>query len=244
MAIRQQDPHLTNRLFAALPAEDFGLLRPHLEITPLERGHVLIAPAELIRHAWFPHDGVVSVVTPMEDGAAAETATIGREGAVGFEFLTGGNRGLSRTFVQVSGSASRIEIAQLRSSERSGTLGDLLARYSRVLFRQVMQSVACNGLHSVEERCCRWLLMAHDRAGSDTLDLTQEFLAAMLGVRRPSVTVVARTLQTAGLIRYSRGAITVIDRHGLEEAACECYRVIRSAYENLLPYTYSENSPP
>jgi CRP-like cAMP-binding protein len=235
----QDNLHRINRLLAALPSEEFKRLLPSLEVVSLARGDMMIEPDQPIRFVWFPHFGVVSVVTPLEDGTEVEAATIGREGVVGCELLTGGDSGISRTFVQVSGEASRIEFAQMRRRQReSRPLADLLDRYARALFKQVMQSVACNGQHSVEERCCRWLLMAHDRAGSDSFDLTQEFLSDMLGVRRASVTVVARTLQTAGLIRYSRGTITVVDRQGLEEGSCECYRAVRDTYERLLPQVY------
>jgi CRP-like cAMP-binding protein len=172
----QDNLHRINRLLAALPGEEFQTLLPSLEVMSLARGDMMIEPEQSFRYVWFPHYGVVSVVTPLADGTEVEAATIGREGVVGCEFLTGGDRGISRTFVQVSGEASRIGLAQLRCRQAaSGTLADLLDRYARALFKQVMQSVACNGQHSVEERCCRWLLMAHDRAGSDSFDLTRNF---------------------------------------------------------------------
>lgn len=229
-----------NRLLAALPGREFKRILPHFEVVELTRGDVLVEPGKPIRYAWFPHRGVISVVALMADGSEAETATIGCEGVVSFEFLTGGDIGLARAVVQVSGVASRIRAAAMRAGEQGGeAFSEIRARYARALFRQVMQSVACNGLHPVEERCCRWLLMAHDRAGSDTFDLTQEFLATMLGVRRPTVSVVARSLQRAGIIRYRRGSITVTDRRGLEDAACECYGAVRQHFERLLPATYA-----
>ena len=165
-------------------------------------------------------------------------ATVGNEGAVGAGALLDDNTATGRYLVQLPGSALAIEPAKLRIAlEESPSLRALLAAYARAFVGQVMQSVACNAVHSAEERCARWLLMTHDRSGGDTFALTQEFLAQMLGVHRPTVTIVARTLQRAGLIRYSRGSITVLDRAGLEEAACECYHLIRRRYERLLPQT-------
>jgi CRP-like cAMP-binding protein len=165
----------------------------------------------------------------------AETATIGPEGFVGFESLLGGNAASQRVLVQVGGVASRLPIEILTDLARdSAPLRELLLGYVRYFLIQVLQSVACNGLHSVRERCARWLLMAHDRAGTDSFQLTQEFLAELLGIQRPSVTIVARTLQKAELIRYSRGLIAITDRHGLEQAACECYEMVRKAMDQTV----------
>ena len=160
----------------------------------------------------------------------AETATVGPEGFIGFEALLGSRIASQRVLVQVEGTASRLPIQTLAdAAQESASLRGLLLGYVRYFLIQVLQSVACNGLHSVQERFARWLLMAHDRAGTDSFRLTQEFLADLLGIHRPSVTIVARTLQSAGLISYSRGLITITDRKGLEEATCECYDMVRQA---------------
>jgi CRP-like cAMP-binding protein len=165
----------------------------------------------------------------------AETATIGPEGFIGFEPLLGGDIGSQRILVQVGGTASRLPIERLLiAAQRSASLRATLLAYVRYFLIQVLQSVACNGLHAVNERCARWLLMAHDRTGTDSFNLTHEFLAEMLGIRRPSLTIAARKLQRAGLIRYSRGTITITNRKGLEGASCECYAIVRNALEYML----------
>lgn len=236
------DPHLENRLLAALDAEDYGRLRPHLQIVPLDRGQELLEPGEPIRYAYFPHRGVVSLVAAMADGTEAEMTTIGREGVIGFEALDGHDLPVGRAMVQVSGAASRIELARLRRINwRGDGLEGILGRYRRALLQQALQGLACNRVHELQERCCRLLLMTNDRAASDTFDLTQEFLAMMLGVRRPTVTAVARSLSNANLIRYNRGVMTVIDRRGLEKCACECYAIIRQTFKRLLPLTYARD---
>jgi CRP-like cAMP-binding protein len=174
----------------------------------------------------------------MRDGRVAETGTIGREGFTGSETILGNDdRANSRCLVQVSGTASKVPLSRLRAflDERSHA-HQLLLTYARALFAQVLQSVACNATHSVEQRCARWLLMTHDRAEADTFDLTQEFLAVMLSVRRASVNVIGKKFQKRGLIRYSRGKITILDRAGLEAASCECYGIIRRVFAQLLPY--------
>ncbi len=171
----------------------------------------------------------------LRDGVV-ETAAVGSEGFIGFEAVLGGGAAANRALVQLSGSASRVSVKALRAAMQSQpAIRDLLLRYMRYFLTQILQSAACSALHEVEERCARWLLMAHDRAGTDSFNLTQEFLAETLGVHRPTVTIVARTMQQAGLIRYSRGAITIMDRKGLEEAACECYGIVRRALAEILP---------
>jgi CRP-like cAMP-binding protein len=233
-------PHRRNRLLVALPAAEFARLVPHLEIVPLQTRNVLVDARHPITHLWFPHTGVVCLMAVLRDGVI-ETATIGSEGCVGFEVVHGGEAAGYRALVQLAGMASRLSLGSLLSAWRPGTtFHDILLRYTGALIVQALQSVACNGLHNVRQRCARYLLMAHDRARADRLDLTQEFLAEMLGIRRPSVTIVARTLQTVGLIRCSRGFITIIDRRGLEGVACECYGVVRQALEAWLPARRSE----
>jgi CRP-like cAMP-binding protein len=223
------DRHRANRLIAAMPDELIAQLQPHLEIVPLTPRSVLAESGSPLSHAYFPHAGVICLMAALRKGGA-ETATIGPEGFVGFEALLGSPNASQRVLVQVGGVASRLPIEILTNLSRArAPLRELLLGYVRYFMIQVLQSVACNGLHSVQERCARWLLMAHDRAGTDSFQLTQEFLAELLGIQRPSVTIVARTLQKAGLIRYSRGLIAITDRQGLEEAACECYGMVRRA---------------
>lgn len=226
---------LGNRLLGSLHKEAFATLSAHLETVLLEPREVLYASGQPIEQVYFPHSGIVCLMATTADGTA-ETAAIGPEGFVGFEAVLGGNKAASRALVQVAGSASRISIQRLRAALAESTpLRELLLRYVRFFLIQTLQSAACNSLHTVDERCAKWLLVAHDRAGSDSFNLTHEYLAEMLGVHRPSLTVVARTLQRAGLIRYTRGVITIADREGLEEAACECYGVVRRALEEILP---------
>jgi CRP-like cAMP-binding protein len=178
---------------------------------------------------------VICLVAVMRGGGVAETATIGSEGLAGLEALLGRTTAINRMLVQVAGEASRIRARTLlTATNESVALRALLLRYLGAFLTQVTQSVACNSLHKLEERCCRWLLMAHDRAQRDSFKLTQDFIAEMLGVHRPTVTVVARELQAAGLIRYSRGMLTITDRKGLERATCECYSIVQSAYGEIL----------
>ena len=221
--------HRANRLIAAIPARQLAQLAPDLEIVPLTPRTVLVESGAPLHHAYFPHGGVICLMAAMRKGGA-ETATVGPEGFIGFEALLGSRIASQRVLVQVEGTASRLPIQTLAdAAQESASLRGLLLGYVRYFLIQVLQSVACNGLHSVQERFARWLLMAHDRAGTDSFRLTQEFLADLLGIHRPSVTIVARTLQAAGLISYSRGLITITDRKGLEEATCECYDMVRQA---------------
>ncbi|WP_411287585.1 Crp/Fnr family transcriptional regulator [Phenylobacterium sp.] len=227
---------LQNRLLVSLPAEDYGLISPHLTQVDLERGRLLYDPGDSIDTVYFPHDGVISLMTLMESGAAIESATIGPEGALGLTAAVSPRQSLSRAIVQTPLKAARIGAAQLHETwEKSPRLRQLVDRHNEALFGHAIQSVACNALHSVEARFCRWLLTCHDRISSDTLALTQEFLADMLGVQRTTVTAVARSLQEKGVIRYRRGVVDIIDRPGLEALACECYGVIHRTYERLLP---------
>jgi len=227
--------HRANALLAALNADDFGRLDRHMRVVPLGHQQELAGAGKELEHAYFPHSGAISLMASMREGGYAEITTVGPEGVVGLEEMLGATTTPSRVLVQVAGVGTRIPIKPLRAAlENSATFRAIMHRYIRAHLVQVGQSVACNGLHSVEERFARWLLMAHDRARRDTFDLTQALLAEMLGVHRPSVTVVARTMQTAGLIRYSRGVITVTNRKGLEATSCECYGVVRRAYSEIL----------
>jgi CRP-like cAMP-binding protein len=237
-----QDPkanHRTNRLLAALEPGDFAALEPHLETVSFPRGQVLYEPGDSILHVYFPQDAVVSLVNIMEDGGSVEIGVFGREGVLGLLSALVTREAFGRYIVQMGGTASRIPFERLNEvrNARPG-LRQLIMNYGEVLLAQTFQTVSCNAVHVVEARCCRWILNMHDRADGDTLPLTHEFLAEMLGVQRSTVSVVTRTLQTAGLIRQSRGGITVADRAGLEEASCECYGKIRRVYQRLLPGTY------
>jgi CRP-like cAMP-binding protein len=235
-ALQTSLPGLQNRLLEALPAVDYGLIAPHLTSLDLERGRLLYDPGDRIDTVYFPVDGVISLMTLMENGAAIESATIGREGALGLMAAVAPRQSLSRAIVQTPTKAMRIGAAQLHEAwEKSPRIRDLVDRHNEALFGHAIQSVACNALHSVEARFCRWLLTCHDRISTDTVALTQEFLADMLGVQRTTVTAVARSLQDKGAIRYRRGVVDIVDRGVLEHLACECYGVIRRTYERLLP---------
>lgn len=227
---------MKNRLLASLSPADFALLSPQLTLIEMEKGRLLCDPGDPIETIYFPHDCVISLMTLMENGTAIESATIGREGAFGLMAAIAPRQSMSRAIVQVPGRASRIaSTAVAEVVKRSPALATLIDRHNDALFGHAVQSVACNALHSVEARFCRWLLSCRDRIDSDTVSLTQEFLADMLGVQRTTVTAVAGSLQTKGLIRYRRGIVDILDRAGLEQAACECYGSVRRTYERLLP---------
>jgi CRP-like cAMP-binding protein len=224
-----------NRLLARLPEADYRRLLPHLHAVPLAFRQVLHRARTAIEHVYFPARGVCSALTVMSDGAAIEVASVGSEGMVGLSAVFGAGTSPNEVIVQVAGEALRVTAEELRDmAAGDGPLRRRLVLYHDAYQAQVSYSVACNGLHQVAQRCCRWLLMTHDRAGSDALPLTHEFLAIMLGVRRASVTEVLRPLQERGLIATGRGQITVLDRAGLEAASCECYRRAREEYDRLL----------
>jgi CRP-like cAMP-binding protein len=231
---------LKNRLLSALPSEDRGLLTPHLSTVDLEKGRLLYDPGDLVDQVYFPIDCVISLMTLMENGAAIESATIGREGALGLMAAVAPRQSLSRAIVQAPGSALRIASGPLHDAwNRSAALRTLVDRHNEALFGHAIQSVACNALHAVEARFCRWLLSCHDRLDTNTVSLTQEFLADMLGVQRTTVTAVAGSLQAKGLIRYRRGVVDILDRAGLEAMTCECYGAVRRGYERLLPASFT-----
>ena len=225
---RQLEHGKFNRFLAALPAHDFSLLAPHLRTITLERGVMLHDVGEDIEHVYFPITGMVSLVAVMQSGATVETATIGRGGIIGASAALGARSTFGRAIVQLSGSAAWLSAAQFHAAANEcQAIRDLVVRYNDLLLAQVQQSVACNALHALESRLCRWLLQTHDCVDGDAIPLTQEFLGQMLGVRRTTVTIAARLLQSAGLIRYRRGLIHILDRAALEEVACECYAVVR-----------------
>jgi CRP-like cAMP-binding protein len=228
-------PALQNSLLDALPAEDQARLLAHLTHVELERGRLLYEPGDPIDFVYFPIDGVISLMTLMENGAAIESTTIGPEGALGLMAAVAPRQSLSRAIVQTPLRAGRIGADRLHEVwEKSPALRSLVDRHTEALYGHAIQSVACNALHSVEARFCRWLLTCHDRIDSNRVALTQEFLADMLGVQRTTVTAVARGLQANGTIRYRRGLVEVLDRAGLEAATCECYGAVRRTFSRLL----------
>lgn len=225
----------TNRLLAALPVEEYDALLPHLSPTHLESGTEIYAPGTPIRDAYFPLSGVASVLVSMADGALVEAGTIGREGLVGLPAFFGADGGPLATIAQVPGDYVRLPVGILLDIAAPGTtLHALLHRFAQAFYNLAAQSAGCNRLHPVEERCARWLLLTHDRAGSDTFHLTHEYLGYMLGARRASISLVMATLQRAGLLTYHRGVVTILNRAGLALAACECYAIIASEYDRLL----------
>jgi CRP-like cAMP-binding protein len=226
-----------NLLLASLPAKDLALLTPHLKDIVLEQGAVLQEQRERIEQVYFPRDGIVSLAV-MRQGEAIETATIGFEGAVGALAGFGSRRAHTRAIVQVKGWASRIAASRFRKiAEENEAVCRIVIRYGEMLLVQVQQTAACNALHPVEARLSRWLLQARDRLESNKINLTHEFLSQMLGVRRTTVTVVAHMLQQAGLIRYHRGRIEIVDWEGLKARSCECYEAIRRNVEEVTPAT-------
>lgn len=220
-----------NRILMRLPPAEFERLRPHLEHISLDFKEPLYEQGSPVTYVFFVKTGVISLVTELEQGKAIETGTIGREGMVGLPAFFGAPTAPWRAFCQIPGDAYRVSAAALRSELRNGgALGPLLMRYANAVMAMLAQSAACNGAHSVEERMCRWLLTTHDRVDSDDFALTQEFLGHMLGVRRPTVSLAGGVLQRAGLIKYSRGRITILDRAGLESASCECYAFVQKQF--------------
>ena len=219
-------PPPANRLLAALPADDYARLVPTLHNTPLKLKRFLHKPGEVADHVYFPGGGFVSVVTVLKDGGMVEVATIGREGMLGMTAVLNGDPSPAASMVQAEADVCYAMAADVfrQEMDRHGAFYELITRYGQALVGVIMQSTACNAVHSVEQRLSRWLLLAHDRVGMDEFPLTQEFAAMMLGTSRPTVTVVAGTLQKAGLIKYHRGLLTIVDRENLEAASCECYQ--------------------
>jgi CRP-like cAMP-binding protein len=219
---------------AALEHSDLSLLAPNLKDIPLAQGDVLHEPGDVFNQVYFPHAGMVSLLAVMQNGMAVETATIGREGVVGASAGLGSRFAPHRSVVQVKGTAARIATAPFQAAvDKSSSLKRLVVRYGDSLMMMVQQSAGCNALHALEARLCRWLLQTRDRNDGDRLPLTQELLSQMLGVRRTTLTLVARELQSAGLIRYRRGNIEILDRRGLEATACECYKAVQRHVEHV-----------
>jgi CRP-like cAMP-binding protein len=224
-----------NKILGKLDQADADALRPDLELVSLDQGETLITPGELIRHIYFPVSLLGSLVTVLEDGATVESGTVGREGMTGIPVILNSATTPMKTLVQVAGEAFRIDAARVKEVfDRGGSLYVMLNQYIHTLFVVASQSAACNRRHQVEQRLARWLLMSSDGIGSDDVAITQEFLAAMLGVRRPGVTEAAMSLQEEGLIQYKRGGVRIMNRRRLEEASCECYRMVKDEYERLM----------
>jgi CRP-like cAMP-binding protein len=225
-----------NLLLDGLPSEDLALLDPHLKHLSLPQGQVLHEQGARVEHVYFPHSGMISLLTVMQQGDAVETATVGREGVIGAMTGLGTRHASTTAIVQVPATASRIAVSRFHNAAgRSERIREMVARYNEALLVQVQQTAACHALHDVEARMSRWLLQTQDRTEAEVIPLTQEFLSQMLGVRRTTVTLVARALQAAGLIRYHRGQIMILDRKGLEETACECYDAVRRQFDRGLP---------
>lgn len=235
-----QDASLpVNRLLAALPSDVYQRLLPHLTLVSLTIEQVLYEIDEPIDYIYFPHPSVTSLIAPTQDGSLLELAVVGQEGVVGIFALLGSRTKAHRAFVQVAGSAMRIDAAVLKTEfERGGALQRLLLRYLQLLLTQISQTGVCNRFHNTEERLARWLLLVRDCVQSNEFLLTQEFIGEMLGTRRSSVTVAAGSLSQAGLISYSRGRIRILDDEALEDFSCECYGVIREE----LTYLFDTNS--
>ncbi len=224
-----------NRLLGLLPRRDYARLLPHLQRIPLEYRQPLYDAHKPIRFVYFIETGVGSLVNTMANGQAAEVGTIGNEGVVGLPILLGDDKAPTSVYVQVPGVGLRMKATLFKNElKQSDAMRTVMHRYAHAFFNQVAQSAACNQFHSIEQRCSRWMLMTHDRMQSGQFLLTQEFLAMMLGVQRTGVTVAAGALQRAGLIRYTRGNLTIVDRRGLERRSCECYRISKMEFDRLL----------
>lgn len=225
-----------NHLLAALPGKDLARLLPFLELTPLAVGSVLYESGEPARYLYFPTNAIVSLLYGVEDGSSVEIAIVGNEGVVGLAMYMGGESTLSRAIVQSPGLAYRLKGQVLKPPvDHAGSLQQLLLRYIQALLTQMAQRLVCTRAHSLDQQLCRWLLQCFDRLPTNTLQMTQELIASMLGVRRGGVSEMAGNLQRAGLISYRRGCITLLDREGLEARSCECYAVVCAEFERLLP---------
>lgn len=225
-----------NSLLAAIPEEEYARLLPNLELVQMPLGAVLYESGSELRHVYFPTTAIISLLYVMLDGASAEIGVVGNEGVIGIALFMGGETMPNRAVVQSAGHAYRLK-GQLLKHEfnRAGELQHLLLRYTQALLTQMSQTAVCNRHHSLDQQLCRWLLLSLDRLPTNQLVMTQELIANMLGVRREGVTEAAGKLQKAGLIKYQRGHITVLDRVGLEARACECYGVVKKEYDRLLP---------
>lgn len=235
MSEQNQSRHSTkNQILLALPDEDYQRLHPYLEPVELKLGQILYRPEEPISYVYFPNNAMASIIATTPDGQAAEVGVVGREGISGVDVLMGVDSTPNEAMIQLPDGALRIKTETIREEfKRGGAFQNLSLKYIHALMMQISQTALCNRLHNVEQRLARWLLMCHDRAKGDELTLTQEFLSIMLGVNRPTVTNAAVLLQGGGFIKYSRGKITILDREGLEDFACDCYEVVKPEYDRL-----------
>ena len=225
-----------NRLLAALPHEEYQRLQPHLELIHFSKCKTLYEMGDFIPHAYFLNSGMGSLLSVTQSGATVEIAMVGTEGMIGIPIILRVQKTPYRIMVQIPGDALRIKAHVIYAEfKRGGKLQDVLLSYTHTLLTQISQSALCNRFHTVEKRLCRWLLTTHDRVQGDTFHLTQEIISYMLGTPRTRVTMAAGVIQEAGLIRYKRGKITIIDRRGLEETACECYRSVAETLDHFLP---------
>jgi CRP-like cAMP-binding protein len=234
----------SNRLLAALPAEDYHRLQSSLQWVSLSLKTVLQKQGESVEHVYFPGRGICSVVTLMNNGEMVEVVAVGEEGMIGVSAVFGPGPAPAEVFVQIPCDAQRMTVGAFAAEMDShGALYGVMMRYAQVYLSSIVQTAACNGLHSVEERLARWLLITHDCVGSDQFPLTQEFLAIMLGVHRPTVTLAAGALQKGGLITYRHGKIRIVQRAALEAVSCECYQAVRERYARLLPFAVDGTLP-
>jgi CRP-like cAMP-binding protein len=234
-----------NRLLASLPQAVLAQLLPRLEWLELPLGAVLYEAGSIERQVYFPTSGIVSLIYIMQNGDAAEIAVVGQEGIVGYSLFLGGDSSPSRAVVQSAGWCYRLNAQVLKDDfERFGPLTHVLLRYAQALITQIAQTAVCNRHHSLDQQLCRWLLLSLDRLPGNEIAMTQELIANMLGVRRQGVTECALRLQEAGLIRYMRGRITVLDRPGLEARVCECYAVVKQEYDRLIPRAAAQGQAP
>jgi CRP-like cAMP-binding protein len=224
-----------NRLLAALPAADWQRWSPNLELVDMPLGQVLCESGMTLSHAYFPTTAIVSLLYVMENGSSAEIAVVGNEGLVGISLFMGGETTPSRAVVRSAGQGVRMAARTLKVEFARPSVLHLLLRFTQALITQMSQTAVCNRHHSLDQQLCRWLLLSRDRLQGDDLVLTQQLIANMLGVRREGVTEAALGLQRAGLIRCSRGRISLLDRVGLEKRTCECYAVVKAEYDRLLP---------
>jgi CRP-like cAMP-binding protein len=225
-----------NRLLAALPDKEWSLWLPHLELVELPLGTVIYESGGKLTHVHFPTSAIISLLYVMENGGSAEIAVVGYEGVVGISLFMGGETTPSRAVVQSAGTGFRLKASLVMEEfNKAGPVLHLLLRYTQALITQMAQTAVCNRHHALDQQLCRWLLLSLDRLRTNELVMTQELIANMLGVRREGVTEAAGRLDKAGLIRYQRGRITVLDRPGLEQRTCECYAVVRREYDRLLP---------
>jgi CRP-like cAMP-binding protein len=235
MASARERIPIENRILAALPPDELERLLPHLELVRLPRNRIVFLSGEPVRHAYFPNNGSISLLAVNENGASIELCMVGNEGVVGVPIILRINKMPYQAAVPLATDALRIKRTVLTNEfERGGWLQTLMLRYTQVLLTQFGQAAVCNHFHPIEKRLCRWLLMAHDRTGSDTLMITQEMISQMLGIPRTAVTMSAGELQKAGLIHYSRGKIVIFNRKELEAASCECYGILRDAFDQFL----------